>query len=464
MGRALFILSAVLAGVPVLMLTLFFGGISLQFVAAGYALTIGTVILSAAIGVNAACHTPDSRTALVRAYSQSAILVGGLFIPPLVLVTPFAMLTYTQMDFLSHAASLQIAAGFGYPLGQIVIAWMLTAQATRILRKHDPTAGPVDRTLYPEPPRGRPAPILFGPPRVEPRPLPPLDDADPVLWKERHTGRTRKLPVLDTPVRWLGGLFTLIAVMLFATGGWQLVKRALRAMDPVEAERLSRRGPEPPDSGVAHGNGWHIRGRAVSDPARGWSHWVYRRRAAPRDARFASYHGTWPAANPLVEGAGTYRERSGLRSRSDHRCRLRVWRRWWCAARPGGDGRSDSRVRGCGRAGGVALGAVRDAGAGIPALPARGDSRHTVPDSCAKQDSSGMRLAGPLRCWPGSPRAVQPRRCCCGGGPVRNWRSRSIRLDRSFTLLISTQSKLYGVFGSFSWRISSTGSCLSQPA
>ena len=59
-----------------------------------------------------------------------------------------------------------------------------------------------------------------------------------MLWKERHTGRTRKLPVLDTPVRWLGGLFTLIAVMLFATGGWQLVKRALWAMDPVEAERL----------------------------------------------------------------------------------------------------------------------------------------------------------------------------------------------------------------------------------
>ena len=123
--------------------------VDLQFVASGDALTIGTVILSAAIGVNAACHTPDWRTALVRAYSQSAILVGGLFIPPLVLVSPFAMLTYTQMDFLSYAASLQIAAGFGYPLGQIVIAWMLRLQATRIPRKHDPTAGPLDRTGLP---------------------------------------------------------------------------------------------------------------------------------------------------------------------------------------------------------------------------------------------------------------------------------------------------------------------------
>ena len=49
---------------------------------------------------------------------------------------------------------------------------------------------------------------------------------------------------------------------------------------------------------------------------------------------------------------------------------------------------------------------------------------------------------------------------CCGGVPVRSWRSHSTSLG----LPISTQSKLYGEFGSFSWRISSTGSCFSQPA
>ena len=63
-----------------------------------------------------------------------------------------------------------------------------------------------------------------------------------MLWKERHSGRTSQLPVLDTPVRWLGDVRA-IAVMLFATGGWLLVERALRAMDPVEAERLAGRGP-----------------------------------------------------------------------------------------------------------------------------------------------------------------------------------------------------------------------------
>jgi ABC-type Na+ efflux pump permease subunit len=246
-GRAAFVLTAVLAGVPVLMITLLFGGVDLRFLAAGYALTVGTTILSTAIGVNAACHAPDGRTALVRAYFQSFVLVWGALIPPFVLFSPFAMLAYTRQDFGSEA--ITVACGFGYPVGQLVIAWVLMTGATRELRKPGPTAGPLDRTAYPEPPRGRPAPIVLTPLRADPRPLPPLDEADPVLWKERHTGRASWMHVLDAPARWLGGLFAIIAVMLFVTGGWTLVKRAVRAFDPVEAERLSRFGPGPPDSG-----------------------------------------------------------------------------------------------------------------------------------------------------------------------------------------------------------------------
>ncbi len=37
------------------------------------------------------------------------------------------------------------------------------------------------------------------------------------------------------------------------------------------------------------------------------------------------------------------------------------------------------------------------------------------------------------------------------------------RVVRSFLYSVR-QSSLYGEFGSFSWRISSTGSCFSQPA
>ena len=70
-GRALFVLLTVLAGLPVLMVTLFLGGIDLTLIAAGYALTLGTAVLSAAIGASAACHSPDSRSALVRALLRS---------------------------------------------------------------------------------------------------------------------------------------------------------------------------------------------------------------------------------------------------------------------------------------------------------------------------------------------------------------------------------------------------------
>jgi ABC-type Na+ efflux pump permease subunit len=248
-ARVLFVLAAVAAGVPVLVLTLFFGGVDVQFLAAGYALTVGTAVLSAAIGISAGCHAPDTRTALVRAYGQSALLVGGVLIPPFVLFSPFAMLVYSRLDLTSHPAAMRAACGFGYPLGQLAIAWVLLAEATRALRKPGATAGPPDRTAYPEPPRGRPAPIVFAAPAPEPRPLPPLDAADPVLWKERHSGRTSPLPVLDTPVRWLEGMFAVIAFGLFVTGGFLLVQRAVRALDPVEADRMARRGPEPPDGG-----------------------------------------------------------------------------------------------------------------------------------------------------------------------------------------------------------------------
>ena len=57
------------------------------------------------------------------------------------------------------------------------------------------------------------------------------------------------MPVFDAPVRWLGGVFALVAIMLFVTGGWLLVKRALLALNPEEAERLARQGGKPPDTG-----------------------------------------------------------------------------------------------------------------------------------------------------------------------------------------------------------------------
>jgi ABC-type Na+ efflux pump permease subunit len=249
LGRVLFVLLAVLAGVPVMMITLLLGGVGISFLASGYALTAGTAILSGAIGVSSACHTADTRTALARAYGQSAILIGGVLIPPFVFLSPFAMLFYVGHDFEKHSNVIRFACGFAYPIAQIIIASVLVATATRRLRKLGATAGPVDRTAYPEPPRGRLAPIVLVQADPEPLPLPALDDSDPVLWKERYSSRTSPLPILDAPVRWLGSVFALLAIMLFITGGWLLVQRALFGLSPVDAERLALHGSEPPDNG-----------------------------------------------------------------------------------------------------------------------------------------------------------------------------------------------------------------------
>ncbi len=244
-ARVLLVLSVVLAGVPIVLITWLFGGADAQFLLAGYALTSGTTVLAAAIGIHAGSANTDSRTALVRAYAHTAAVVGGALIPPFVLLTPFAMLAYLRLGVNSEA--LRVVVGFGYPVGQVVVAVWLIGEAIRRLRGVGATSGPWAPTAFPEPPRGRAIPILNNHDR-EPEPLPPLDEANPILWKERYAGRVGPWPSLETPTRWMGAVFTLLAVALFVSGGWLLMKRAMRTLDPAEAVRLAQSAPGPPDT------------------------------------------------------------------------------------------------------------------------------------------------------------------------------------------------------------------------
>src|SRR5204862_2032929 len=128
--------------------------------------------------------------------------------------------------------------------GQAAIAWIIMIEAGRGIRKLGPTAGPPEPTAYPEPPRGRAVWVLSDADE-EPAPLPPVADADPVLWKERHAGRVSPVPALDQPMRHLGTLVVFAAFALFAVGGFMLVQRAVKALDPVEAERFLNRSSTP---------------------------------------------------------------------------------------------------------------------------------------------------------------------------------------------------------------------------
>jgi ABC-type transport system involved in multi-copper enzyme maturation permease subunit len=244
-ARAVFVLAAVAAGVPVLALMLLLG-VEPSILAAGYALAFGTAILSVGIGVNAACRCSNSNSALVRAYVQSAAIVGGLFVPLFILLSPFAMLIY-------HAelqdAGVRFAAGFGYPLGQMILGCVLINDGVKSLRNAGTTAGPLPTTGYPEPPRGRALPVLLDSPEAvtESPTRPPFDFADPILWKERHAGQPIAFLGLERPLRVFIAVCTICAAALFVGGGWTLVKRAVRALDPDEAALMLRIPEGSPD-------------------------------------------------------------------------------------------------------------------------------------------------------------------------------------------------------------------------
>jgi ABC-type transport system involved in multi-copper enzyme maturation permease subunit len=261
-ARMLLVLSAIAAGIPLLLIIVLFGSVSIESVSAGYALALGTTILTASIGAGSACRSPETRTALLRAYMLTAILV--VVLPELLKLSPFDLLAYDfgfkapyrlQLD----TPSLHIGTGFGYALVQCAIGVVVLDRASRYLRKHEPTAGAITPTAYPEPPRGRPTPVALGPPSAEPRPLPPLDAAHPVLWKERHVARTKSLPVYAIPAQWLGGLITLLAAGLFIIGAWQLLSRAVLGLDPDEAHFLTQQGME-----RRHGSGWLLAAGVLS--------------------------------------------------------------------------------------------------------------------------------------------------------------------------------------------------------
>ncbi len=252
-GRIAFVLAALFAGLPVLMLTQLFGGVDIGLLAAGYALATGTVVLCAAIGVNAACHAPDLRTAVLRAYGRVAVVVCGAFVPPLVFASPFGVLAVVAREPLSdlHYA----VAAFGYPLLQALVGLAFLVNAARSLRLRDATAGPPPVTAYPEPPRPAEPPLLQ-PEHDAPRSLPPLGTSDPVLWKERCVG-WRPDWAMPGVSKVAGLLAAGVALLLFATGAWTLLSRLARSFDPSEAERLAAR-PDGLESG-----GWLLMSAGV---------------------------------------------------------------------------------------------------------------------------------------------------------------------------------------------------------
>jgi ABC-type transport system involved in multi-copper enzyme maturation permease subunit len=234
-SRTALMLTAVAAGLPILLLPYLYGSVSLELLAGGQVLTLGTTLLATGIGIDAAVHSPDSRTALVRAYCYSAVLIAGLVV--LTPLTPFAVLAYEAgvltppfLKVESSGARLLLALGYACLQGLLGLAFV--ARAAAGLRTIEPGAGPPAPTSYPEPPRGRASPIVVEPPSPPRPPLPPVDDANPVLWKERHTRPSGDPPLFRGPLQWLTVAVAVAAIGLFAVGAWDLLSHAVIGLDP----------------------------------------------------------------------------------------------------------------------------------------------------------------------------------------------------------------------------------------
>lgn len=222
-ARLVFLGGVVLTGLPVLALTMFFGGVDGATLLAGYAITLLTMLSYGSYALYLSVKTGELRPTLVRAYTVGAAvtLFGfccGCFILP-ALLSPFPTLFYLLLDTQSFGPSWPgrwwVALAYAAIHG-LLATWYLWGAVVLV---RQPLA-------YRPPPGGR-RPPLFTDPEDEPLPpghpgvtrrgafIPPLslDDDDPLAWKETWFG-PRLGPAPNSPMH--DGLGPLVlTVVLF---------------------------------------------------------------------------------------------------------------------------------------------------------------------------------------------------------------------------------------------------------
>ena len=212
-ARIVFVGAVMMTGLPVLALTMFFGGVDGPTLLAGYAITALTVLSLGAYSLYLAVIHDTLRAVLVRAYGAviGLSLVGaccGCFVLPL-FASPVSTLYILLAGLpavwvggarLTHPGWLTLA----YAMVHVPVAMYFLVKAVNRLRS--PAPGPPDpRPLMPQyaPPRDDDLPPLSGRVRMEPgrprlRSVPRLEDDEPLGWKERWFGM-RIWPSAESP-------------------------------------------------------------------------------------------------------------------------------------------------------------------------------------------------------------------------------------------------------------------------
>jgi ABC-type transport system involved in multi-copper enzyme maturation permease subunit len=232
-GRLAFVLVAAAAALPVLVLARLFSPVEAGVLLAGCGLVAGTATLCIAVGLYAACTTPDLRAALLRAYGITAIVVGLGFVPPCVVASPFGILVWVSMA--PPELWTVLFAAVMYPLIQTMLAAGLLQSAVRQLRTEDPRREPPRLAVVSIPDELRAVDLNTG---WDPEPdlsrvvveqtpapfhRPPIADDDPLLWKERYVNGPRA-PSADAS-RLIPWAVTAIGILLIVIGGFQMSER-----------------------------------------------------------------------------------------------------------------------------------------------------------------------------------------------------------------------------------------------
>jgi ABC-type transport system involved in multi-copper enzyme maturation permease subunit len=162
LARVVQVMMVVAAGMPVLALTLLWGGVAIEFVLLGYAVTFFCILSSGAIAASVAGSAETFREGVLKAYAY--ILVFDVLIFP---ASPYLVIGMGGQDRAGMCCGILF-----FPV-QIVIILVALAHGLRWLRlamlrqRRRVTAELAEQMA---------------------KRKPPLADEDPLLWKERYVG------------------------------------------------------------------------------------------------------------------------------------------------------------------------------------------------------------------------------------------------------------------------------------
>lgn len=199
LARTVQVMMVVAAGMPVLALTLLWGGVAVEFIAIGYVATFLCIFSSGAITASVAGSSETMREAILKAYAY--ILVFDVLVFP---ASPYLVIGLAR----GEVPAAFCLGGIFLPV-QLVITFVSLAHGLRWLR----LAMLRQRKRVTEELAAQMA-----------RRKPPVVEENPLFWKERYVGGTNEVLSATLITASVGGTLGIVFLVLLGAGvfpaGW----------------------------------------------------------------------------------------------------------------------------------------------------------------------------------------------------------------------------------------------------